>query len=197
MTNSENFERFQYFNFETDFLENGNFFQKTRVPLFSWKHRFHTKMLYKNAISKTNVKTNWTVSTKWTYHKERGFASNFRFTLRSYKKLIWCTNNPNAHHLTYCKWWSFIWRCFFPLSILNCLCECISKRSITSSQGSIFSNSCIELFLKFFLLIVVKTDKIKGSSDYCPISVLLCFSKMVECIMYNLFNNYFEKQFGF
>ena len=28
MTISENFEHFQYFNFETDFLENENFFQK-------------------------------------------------------------------------------------------------------------------------------------------------------------------------
>ena len=32
---SENFERFQYFNFEIDFLENENLFQKTRVPFFS------------------------------------------------------------------------------------------------------------------------------------------------------------------
>ena len=32
---SENFEHFQYFKFETDFLENENFFQKTGVPFFS------------------------------------------------------------------------------------------------------------------------------------------------------------------
>ena len=38
VTISENFERFQYFNFEADFLENGNFFQKTGVPFFSWTH---------------------------------------------------------------------------------------------------------------------------------------------------------------
>ena len=30
-----NFERFQYFNFEIDFLENENFYQKTGVPVFS------------------------------------------------------------------------------------------------------------------------------------------------------------------
>ena len=29
------FERFQYFNFETDFLENENLFQKTGVSFFS------------------------------------------------------------------------------------------------------------------------------------------------------------------
>ena len=30
-----NSEPFQYFNFETDFLENGNLLQKTREPFFS------------------------------------------------------------------------------------------------------------------------------------------------------------------
>ena len=35
VTISEYFERFQYFNFETDFLENENFFQKTGLKLFS------------------------------------------------------------------------------------------------------------------------------------------------------------------
>ena len=32
---SGNFERFQYFNFEADFLENQNLFQKSGVPFFS------------------------------------------------------------------------------------------------------------------------------------------------------------------
>ena len=32
-----NFEPFQYFNFETNFLENENLFQKTGVAFFSWK----------------------------------------------------------------------------------------------------------------------------------------------------------------
>ena len=35
VTISENFEHFQYFNFEADFLENENFFQKTGLPFFS------------------------------------------------------------------------------------------------------------------------------------------------------------------
>ena len=34
VTISENFENFQYLNFETDFLESENFFQKTGVPFF-------------------------------------------------------------------------------------------------------------------------------------------------------------------
>ena len=51
---------------------------------------------YETAISEENVKTNRMVSTKWTYHKERSFASNYFifskkkiFSLRtSYKELI-------------------------------------------------------------------------------------------------------------
>ena len=35
LTISGNFERFQYFKFEKDFLEIGNLFQKTGVPFFS------------------------------------------------------------------------------------------------------------------------------------------------------------------
>ena len=35
VTISESFKRFQYFNFETNFLENENLFQKTGVQFFS------------------------------------------------------------------------------------------------------------------------------------------------------------------
>ena len=38
MTAGWNFERFQYFNFETDILENENLFKKTGVLFFRWKH---------------------------------------------------------------------------------------------------------------------------------------------------------------
>ena len=42
------------------------------------------------------------------------------FSLRtSYKELIWCTNYRNVHIRTFFKRWSFLWRCFFPVSILK------------------------------------------------------------------------------
>ena len=44
--------------------------------------------LHKAAISEANVKTNRMASTKWTYHKERSFGSNY---------FIRCINQPNAH----------------------------------------------------------------------------------------------------
>ena len=37
---------------------------------------------YKTAISEANVKTNKMVSTKWTYHKERRFSSNYLIFLK-------------------------------------------------------------------------------------------------------------------
>ena len=44
----------------------------------------------------------------------------FCFSLRtSYKELIWCINDLNAHIPIFCKHCSFIWRCFFLVSILN------------------------------------------------------------------------------
>ena len=99
-------------------LENCLLVESTKIENVSF--------LYKIAISEANVKVNRMVSTKWTYRKEWSFASNyfifrtFCFSLRtSYKELIWCTNYPNVHVRTFCKRWSFIWRCFFAVSILK------------------------------------------------------------------------------
>ena len=39
--------------------------------------------------------------------------------------MIWCTIDSNAHIPSFCKRWSFIWRCFFPV--------CILKRASTTS----------------------------------------------------------------
>ena len=75
MTISRNFERFQYFNFETNFLKEikklGYRFlvESTKIENASFPYKF--------AISEANVKTNRMVSTKWTYHRERSFANNY------------------------------------------------------------------------------------------------------------------------
>ena len=75
MTISGNCERFQYF--ETDFLENGNLFQKARVPfLVESTNIENASFSYKTGISEANIKTNRMVSTKWTHLKERSFSSN-------------------------------------------------------------------------------------------------------------------------
>ena len=54
----ENFKRFQYFNYETNFLENGNLFQKTGAPFFSLSTKIEKASFpYKTAMSEVNVKT--------------------------------------------------------------------------------------------------------------------------------------------
>ena len=67
MTISENFEHFRYFNFETDFLENENLFQKTGSTVFLVERIKIEKasFAYKTAISEPNVKTNRMVTAKW------------------------------------------------------------------------------------------------------------------------------------
>ena len=47
--------------------------------------------------------------------------------LKGRKKLIWCTKNPNVYIHAFRNHWSFSWRCFFPLSILNTLIESLAK----------------------------------------------------------------------
>ena len=74
---SGNFERFQYYNFETDFLENKNLFQKLEYFFLIESTKIESALFpYKTAISEANVKTNRMVSTKWTYHKKRSFIRN-------------------------------------------------------------------------------------------------------------------------
>ena len=80
MTISESFKRFQYFIFEINFLENANLFQKTGVTFLVEATKFeNTAFPFKTALSEASVKKNRMVTTKWTYHKEGSFASNYFF----------------------------------------------------------------------------------------------------------------------
>ena len=75
---TENLKRFQYFNFETDFLESEIFFKKLEYRFLVESTKIEKASFpYKTAVSQVNVKTNRMVSTKWTYQKERSFAGNF------------------------------------------------------------------------------------------------------------------------
>ena len=124
---NESFKRFQYSNFETDFLENENLLQKTEV-VFELKalrlktHHFHTKLPYQRPMLR-QIKwwlQNGPIKKKGVLPVTTLFFWKFCFSLRtSYKELICCTNNPNAHICTFYKRWSFIWRCFFRVSTLK------------------------------------------------------------------------------
>ena len=89
---------------------------------------------YKTAVSKANLKTNRIMTEQIGPITENGvlpvdtlFFWKFSFSLRiSHKDMFWCTidpnvmtNDPNVHIHTFRKGWSFIWRWFFSVSILN------------------------------------------------------------------------------
>ena len=107
------------------FLKIANPFHKTGVPFFNWKkYGWKHIILYKTALSEAG--RNRIGSTKWIYYKERVlpvtnlFFGKFCFSLWiSYKELTRCTTHPNVDIHTFEKHWSFIWECFFPLSILE------------------------------------------------------------------------------
>ena len=105
-----------------------------------FKIRFLVTWL-KCLISKANVQTNRVWSTKWTYHKERSFASKYFifwkccFNLKTfYRELIWCLKDPNVHISTFCKSWSFIWQYFLPASILKQHWGWVEKKRLLIKQ---------------------------------------------------------------
>ena len=84
VTISENFEHFHYFNFETDFLENENFFKKLQYRFLVERTKIEKASLpYKTAISKANIKANRMVATEWAYHREWSFTSNYFIFLKA------------------------------------------------------------------------------------------------------------------
>ena len=76
VTTSGSFKRFQYFNFETNFLENDKLFLKNRNLVETTKIE-STSCPLKTSLSEVNVKTNRMTTTKWTHHKEWSFASKY------------------------------------------------------------------------------------------------------------------------
>ena len=84
VTISESFKRFQYFNFETNFLENENFFKKLEYRFLVEATKIeNTSFPFKTALSEASVKTNRMATTKWTYHKAWSFASNYLMFLEN------------------------------------------------------------------------------------------------------------------
>ena len=64
-------------------MENEKFFQKLEYRFLVESTKIENASFpYKTTISETNVKANRIVSTKWTYHKERIFASNYFIFLK-------------------------------------------------------------------------------------------------------------------
>ena len=70
MTISENFKRFQWINFETDFLETKTFFKKLEYGFLVESTKIENASFpSKIGISEANVNTHKMVTTKWTFTK--------------------------------------------------------------------------------------------------------------------------------
>ena len=85
-------------------------------------HHFHTKLSYLKPMLRQIVRwvQNGPITKKGVLPVTTLFFEKICFSLRiSCKELIWCTDDPNARIRTFCKRCCFIWRCFFPVSILN------------------------------------------------------------------------------
>ena len=122
--------------FISHLIASAHIFQNTPVSSFkTLEYRFfvgstkieNASFPYKTAISEPNLRRiEWRVQ-NGPIIKNRVlpvtalFFWRFCFSLRTfYKELIWCTNDPNAHIYTFCKRWSFIWRCFSLWVYLSC-----------------------------------------------------------------------------
>ena len=133
MTIRGNFERFQYFNFETDFLGNENLIQKNWSTVFQLKalrlkaHHCHTKLLHQKPMLRQiewwvqygPITKNKVLSATTLFFWKLCFSLRTSYTDFLFIKRIWCTNDPNTHSPTFWKRWSFIWRSFFTVSILK------------------------------------------------------------------------------
>ena len=65
------------------FWKTKTFFTKLKYRFFAESTKIENALFpYKTAISKANVTTKKMVTTKWTYKKERSFASNYFIFLK-------------------------------------------------------------------------------------------------------------------
>ena len=93
MTITRKFENFRCFNFKTNFLKKQTLFTKLECHFLAECTKIENAALpCKTTLSEANIKTNRLGSIKWTYHKERSFASNdfiFSKILFHFKNLVY------------------------------------------------------------------------------------------------------------
>ena len=112
---------FNTLNLKKFFWKTKSFLKKLEYSFLVETHHFYTKLPYQKSMLR---QIEWWVQnrpiTKNGVLPVTTFFWIFCFNLRTlYKELIWCTNDPNAHIRTFYRCSSFIWRCFFPVSILK------------------------------------------------------------------------------
>ena len=106
--------------FKQIFWKTKTFFKKLENRFRRKTHHFHTKLPYQKPMLRELEwwVQNGPITKNGVLPRTTLFFKKFRFSLRTcYKELIWCTIEPNAHICTFCKCWSFIWQCYFPVSV--------------------------------------------------------------------------------
>ena len=76
------------------FYKTKSFFEKLEYRFLVERTKIEkaSSFPYKTVISEAYVKTNRIVATKWAYHRERSFTSNYFILLKvlfQFKKLLW------------------------------------------------------------------------------------------------------------
>ena len=102
---------------------------------------------------------NWMESTKWTYHKELSFTSNwFCFSIRtSNQKLIWCLYRIPTCAYSYFKRWSFTSGAFSVINPTETENMLISYLNWLTFEIILLLSNFIKpvAFLVFFIMIVL------------------------------------------
>ena len=150
---------FSLLHFETNSPKNEKtFFKKLEYRFLVQSTNIEsTSFPHKTALPEANVKTNriewevqyWFVTKDGVLPVTTLFFWKFYFRMRtSSKKLIRCTNYPNVHIYTFCKRWSFIWRCFFPASILKYekLIYVLNQKKNSNTKNVLVSNTNVTYF---------------------------------------------------
>ena len=100
-------------------------------------HHFLTKLPYQNPVLRQIERwlQNGPITKNRVLPVTTLFFWKFCLSLRtSYKELICCTNNRSVHICSFWKRRTFIWWCFFPVSILN--------KDITETKSKIKTTAC-------------------------------------------------------
>ena len=152
-----------------------------------------TSFPFKTPLSEANVKTNRMVTTKWTDHKEWSFASNYfifsKILFQSknlFYRIIRCTNYLNVHIHIFRKRWSFIWGCFFSVSILNL--DEISWTKLLLHGDSKYENKVNKKILLASVNFVLSTKRFEGRfvTFFLNICLLVISLSVCLCTFYAL-----------
>ena len=71
------------------------------------------------------------------------------------KELVWCSNDPNVHIPTFCERWSFIWRCFFLVSILKPSTKQLERKFLWFHRLTRKKTGLVDLVWFFLKLLVL------------------------------------------